>query len=138
MLVVDPMHCLLEGLAQFHFRNVLKLTTTNAEVEPAPVVAFEYVFPAPTSTRMVNLVDVAKDEAKQISQIQALLVSPLDHTLDASNLLTTRLERKKKKPFNIHYRKPRAFYPSRQPSNQIAICSDIDFMGRFPSFLGSF
>jgi hypothetical protein len=32
MLVVDPMHCLLEGLAQFHFRNVLKLTTTDAEV----------------------------------------------------------------------------------------------------------
>jgi hypothetical protein len=45
---------------------------------PAPVVAFEYVFPSPTSTTTVNLVDVTEDEVKQISQIQALLVSPLD------------------------------------------------------------
>src|ERR1700688_5065749 len=73
MLVVDPMHCLLEGLAQFHFRNVLKLTTTDAEVKPAPVVAFEYVFPSPTSTMTVNLADVAVDEVKQIHQIQAQL-----------------------------------------------------------------
>ena len=42
MLVVDPMHCLLEGLAQFHFQSVLKLTTTDAEAKHAPVVAFEY------------------------------------------------------------------------------------------------
>jgi hypothetical protein len=91
------MHCLLEGLAQFHFRNVLKLTTTDAEVKPAPVVAFEYVFPSPTSTTTVNLADVTEDEVKQISQIQAQLVSPLDETLEASTLLTTRLERKKKK-----------------------------------------
>jgi hypothetical protein len=98
MLVVDPMHCLLEGLAQFHFRNVLKLTTTDAEVKPAPVVAFEYVFPSPTSTTTVDLADVTEVEVKQISQIQAQLVSPLDETLEASTLLTTRLERKKKKP----------------------------------------
>jgi hypothetical protein len=58
MLVVDPMHCLLEGLAQFHFRNVLKLTTTDAEVKPAHVVAFEYVFPSPMSTTTVDLADV--------------------------------------------------------------------------------
>ena len=87
MLVVDPMHCLLKGLAQFHFRNVLKLTTTNAEVKPTPVVAFESVFPSPTSTTTVNLVDVSEDEVKQIFQIQALLVSPLDEPLQASTLL---------------------------------------------------
>jgi len=99
MLVVDPMHCLLEGLAQFHFRKVLKLTTTDAEVKPAPVVAFEYAFPSPTSTTTVNLVDATEDEVKQISQIQAQLVSPLDEPLQANiTLLTTRLERKKKKP----------------------------------------
>jgi hypothetical protein len=91
MLVVDPMHCLLEGLAQFHFRNVLKLTTADAEVKPAAVVAFEYAFPSPTSTTTVNLADVTEHEDKQISQIQALLVSPLDETLGASTLLTTSL-----------------------------------------------
>ena len=101
MLVVDPMHYLLEGLAQFHFRNILKLTTTDAEVKPAPVVAFEYLFPSPTSTTMVNLVDMTVDEIKQIYQIQAQLVSPLDETLELEasiTLLTARLERKKKKP----------------------------------------
>jgi hypothetical protein len=98
MLVVDPMHCLLKCLAQFHFQNVLKLTTADAEVKPVAVVAFEYAFPSPTSTTMVNLADVTEHEDKQISQIQALLVSPLDETLGASTLLTTSLSRKKKKP----------------------------------------
>lgn len=101
MLVVDPMHCLLEGLAQFHFRSILKLTTTNAEVKPAPVVAFEYVFPSLSSTTTVNFGDMTEDEVKHISQIQAQLVSPLDEMLEleaSSALLTARLERKKKKP----------------------------------------
>jgi hypothetical protein len=44
-------------------------------------------------------VDATEDEVKQISQIQAQLVSPLDEPLQANiTLLTTRLERKKKKP----------------------------------------
>ena len=101
MLVIDPMHCLLEGLAQFHFRSILKLTTTNAEVKPAPVVAFEYVFPSLSSTTTVNFGDMTEDEVKHISQIQAQLVSPLDEMLEleaSSALLTARLERKKKKP----------------------------------------
>ena len=101
MLVVDPMHCLLEGLAQFHFRKVLKLTTTDAEVKPAPAVAFEYVFPSPQSTTMVDFGDLTEDEVKQIAQIQVQLVSPLDEALEleaSSTLLTARLERKKKKP----------------------------------------
>ena len=66
-----------------------------------PVVAFEYVFPSPTSTTMVNFVNMTEDEIKQISQIQVQLVSPLDETLEleaSSALLTTRLKRKKKKP----------------------------------------
>ena len=101
MLVVDPMHCLLEGLAQFHFRKILKLTNTDAEAKPAPVVAFEYVFPSPTSTTTVNRLDMTEDELKQISQIQVQLVSPLDESLElgaSSALLTVRLERKNKKP----------------------------------------
>ena len=56
MLVVDPMHCLLEGLAQFHFRKILKLTTINAEAKTTPVVAFEYAFPLPTSMTMVIII----------------------------------------------------------------------------------
>ena len=62
------------------------------------MVAFEYLFPSPTLTTAVNLADMAEDEVKQISQIQAQLVSPLDGMLEASSLLTTCLERRKKKP----------------------------------------
>ena len=43
---------------------------------------------------------MTEDEVKQITQIQVQLVSPLDETLELeanSNLLTARLERKKKK-----------------------------------------
>lgn len=100
MLVVDLMHCLLEGLAQFYFRKILKLTTNDTEAKPAPVVAFEYVFPSPASTTTVKFEDMTEDEVKQISQIQVQLVSPLDESqLEASSaLLTARLERKNKKP----------------------------------------
>lgn len=101
MLVVDLMHCLLLGLVQFYFWNVLKLTTTDAEAKFTPVMAFEYVFPSPALLMMVNLVDVTEDEVKQISQIQAQLVSSLDEMLrlEASTiLLTTQLQQKKKKP----------------------------------------
>jgi hypothetical protein len=56
------------------------------------VVAFEYTFPSPMSTTMVNLVDMTENEIKQISQIQAQLVSPLDETLEASVLLATHVE----------------------------------------------
>ena len=63
------------------------------------MVAFEYVFPSPTSTTTVNFKDLTEDEVKQITQIQVQLVSPLDETLEASSsLLTARLEQKKKKP----------------------------------------
>jgi hypothetical protein len=64
------MHCLLEGLVKFHFREVLKLTNADAESKPKIVNAFEYTFPAPSSTQMSEV------EMKQISQIQNLLVAP--------------------------------------------------------------
>ncbi|KLO04001.1 hypothetical protein SCHPADRAFT_948089 [Schizopora paradoxa] len=44
-LVIDPMHCLLEGLAQGHFRFVLGLTNAEAKAKPAPLPAFRYEFP---------------------------------------------------------------------------------------------
>jgi len=38
MLVVDLMHCLLEGLSQFHFQEVLKLTNAAVECKPKVVM----------------------------------------------------------------------------------------------------
>ena len=47
-LVVDAMHCLLEGLAQQHFCHTLKLTFDDASAKAAPVKAFNRVFVVPS------------------------------------------------------------------------------------------
>ena len=46
-LVVDSMHCLLEGLAQQHFRTTLKLTFDDANAKPIPSKAFGQMFGLP-------------------------------------------------------------------------------------------
>jgi len=75
MLVVDSMHCLLEGLAQFQFREVLKLTNAVAETKPKILNAFEYNFPAPLCTQRVTHTRMSEFEIKQVSQIQNLLLA---------------------------------------------------------------
>lgn len=76
MLVVDPMHCLLEGLAQYHFRVVLGLSETaaNAAVEVTP--PFQYKFSLPDQDEIDNLMK-GKNDVKHIPHIHALLLSPL-------------------------------------------------------------
>ncbi len=99
MLVVDSMHCLLEGLSQFHFREVLKLTNAAAECKPKVVNAFTYDFPLPPSTEGVTRADMSDEEIKQVSQIHALLLAPLpDNTVVTCTSLTKALERRNKKP----------------------------------------
>ncbi|EIN09757.1 hypothetical protein PUNSTDRAFT_39704, partial [Punctularia strigosozonata HHB-11173 SS5] len=46
-LVVDPMHCLYEGLAKFHFCTVLALSESNATVAPKSQPAFVFPFALP-------------------------------------------------------------------------------------------
>lgn len=99
MLVVDSMHCLLEGLVKFHFQEVLKLTNADAESKPKIVNAFEYTFLAPTSTPRVTFARMSEVEMKQISQIQNLLVAPLaDSSAETHTSLVKALERRNKNP----------------------------------------
>ncbi|KAJ3495364.1 hypothetical protein NLJ89_g10637 [Agrocybe chaxingu] len=79
MLVVDPMHCLLEGLAQYHFHEVLKLTETAANAKVDIPDAFEYAFPLPTDLDAEKYKFGAND-LKHIPQIQKLLISPIEST----------------------------------------------------------
>jgi hypothetical protein len=69
------MHCLLEGLAQFHFREVLNLTTTSASDKPDVAPAFSYPFRFPDSHEIASM---SEKELKQISGIQALLTLSID------------------------------------------------------------
>ncbi len=99
MLVVDSMHCLLEGLAQFHFREVLKLTNAAAKYKPKVTNTFDYDFPSPLCTKHITRADLKGDEIKQVSQIHALLLAPLpDDTVETRSSLMKALERKKKSP----------------------------------------
>jgi hypothetical protein len=64
------MHCLLEGLTQFHFREVLNLTTTSASDKPDVAPAFFYPFHFPDSREIASM---SEKELKQILEIQVLL-----------------------------------------------------------------
>ena len=102
MLVVDLMHCLLEGLAQFQFREVLKLTSANANAKETPAQAFSFSFPPPSSANIPQ--DMTDNEVKQIKEIHTLLQAPVegggDPTMVEANikLLMVKLERKNMKP----------------------------------------
>jgi hypothetical protein len=47
MLVVDPMHALLEGLAKFHYLNALCFTDVGAKAKPPNSPAFSWRFSVP-------------------------------------------------------------------------------------------
>jgi Transposase family tnp2 len=93
-LVVDSMHCILEGLAHIHFREVLGLTTASAST-PLPVVkAFTHNFTAadPHDPSMT-----AK-EIKQVEEIHGLLTAPAEDGHDNWKSLKVKLLRKNTKP----------------------------------------
>ena len=46
-LVVDSMHCLLEGVIKFHCLHALELTDTAAHAKPARLPAFSWTFSRP-------------------------------------------------------------------------------------------
>jgi hypothetical protein len=118
MLVVDSMHCLLEGLAQFQFREVLKLTNTVAETKPKILNAFEYDFPAPTSTQRITRVRMSGVEIKQVSQIQNLLLAPLaDSTAETRTSLVKALKRRNKNPL-VYVAESLGLSPDHQPGQQ--------------------
>jgi len=76
-LVVDSMHCLLEGLLAHHFRELLGLTGGQAG-KSAVIPAFIHPFQTPGS-------DSDEKEAKQILSIQGLLVKA-DPAFDPDNM----------------------------------------------------
>ncbi len=91
-LVVDPMHCLLEGLAQNHFRYVLGLTSSEAKVKDPVIPAFTFEYPslpdpdikpthyiyAPGSGMFLT-----DKELSHLPKIYDILRMPLDNGLDS-------------------------------------------------------
>jgi hypothetical protein len=81
-VVVDCMHCVLEGNAQDHFRNILDLSTKSAENKLVISPAFEHKFsmgPHPD--------DMTTKEIKQVEQIHTLLTLSIDGVDRAGDII---------------------------------------------------
>ena len=79
-LVVDAMHCILEGQAQHHFCIVLGLTSLSAATSAPPELAFSHNFTKvdPDDKPFPN--DMNLKEVKQVATIHQLLMAALGGT----------------------------------------------------------
>ena len=73
MLVVDSMHCLLEGLAHHHFRWVLHLQDPKRKSKGPMIPAFKYEFELPND----EFISDSPKDAEHIASIHKCLISPL-------------------------------------------------------------
>ncbi|KAF8187438.1 hypothetical protein BJ912DRAFT_926685 [Pholiota molesta] len=84
MLGVDSMHCLLEGLAQQHFHEILRLTDADAK-EPGPKQAFDFTFTLPND-------DWGNDnDRKHVADIHRILLAPLKGDGDSEDVMFQKL-----------------------------------------------
>lgn len=84
-LVVDSMHCILEGLVQHHVRNLLPLTSNNASSPKAMAPAFQHDFELLDPERGAALSMTAKETA-QVSAVHILLVAQVPDTDDSAQI----------------------------------------------------
>lgn len=104
MLVVDSMHCILEGLVHYHCRHVLKIDKKAAETKSKPPPAFVYSWKlyvhleVPANTQINLEKDNMKKCLKGIETIQDLLQQPFESGDDSLtfNVLRTRLFKQRK------------------------------------------
>jgi hypothetical protein len=76
-LIVDAMHCILEGFAKQHFRVVLGLTSSSAANEPLPRIAFSHNFTKiDHDSKFPD--DMTLKEVKQVDAIHGLLTASLE------------------------------------------------------------
>lgn len=90
-LVIDSMHCILEGLVQHHTRSLLGLTTENTSATQTSPPAFHHDF-----VRLESDTEAAQSmttkETSQVSAIQDLLVAQL-HFSDNPDLVEASMEK---------------------------------------------
>ncbi|KAJ7819315.1 hypothetical protein B0H13DRAFT_2378458 [Mycena leptocephala] len=79
MLVIDGMHCVLEGLVHYHCRKVLRIDAAIAQKKERGPVAFEQEWPVydPNDVHPDYLLQSTRDQ-KQVFLIQSKLVAPFD------------------------------------------------------------
>lgn len=90
-LVVDSMHCILEGLGQFQVRKVLGLEMSSALAKPDVIPPFTYNFQIYDPTRCSR--KLSEKEIGQVKLIHKILTAPLVDE-DAITRLRTQLQAK--------------------------------------------
>jgi hypothetical protein len=76
-LVVDAMHCVLEGVTHHHFRIALGLTNASAASKPETVRAFSHRFTHIDPAELPLPDNMTTKEAKSLAGIHKLLMAPL-------------------------------------------------------------
>jgi hypothetical protein len=77
-LVVDSMHCILEGVVHHHFRHILGLTTASANAKADIIPAFTYEFQPVPKEQMEDVQGKQTTMAKDVSAIHSLLIAPIE------------------------------------------------------------
>ncbi|KAJ6491081.1 hypothetical protein C8R45DRAFT_826136, partial [Mycena sanguinolenta] len=89
MLVIDGIHCVLEGLVHYHCRKVLRIDAEVAKRKERGPVAFhqDWVVYDPTQLAPKYLMNNPAKEEKQIFAIQSKLVTPfvLEDSVEPTN-----------------------------------------------------
>jgi hypothetical protein len=94
-LVVDLMHCILEGLAQYQACDILRLSMVSALAKPPVVAVFAYQFMQPNAATKASM---TVKEVNQIGEIHTLLTAsiPVGDDIDNDSSNMTPLEGKLK------------------------------------------
>jgi len=74
-LVVDAMHCILEGVTSFHVCDILCLTTTSVNAPNISPPAFVHSFQSPDP----SMDNMSAREVKQVKDIHTLLTASITH-----------------------------------------------------------
>jgi hypothetical protein len=98
MLVVDTMHCLLEGLVHYHFRDLLALTTASANEKMPDTHAFSFHLPLPDDG-YISAEGLSDTDLKHIPKLHDDLIAEIlaeNKTAEVEKLsqLTKRLAKK--------------------------------------------
>lgn len=113
MLVIDAMHCILEGLVHYHCRRVLELESKPSKASSNSIPAYPFSWPIydpaqlPVGAEKMSNVQ----EVRGISEIHRLLMSSL-HDSSAINDLKRKLVGKNKKPLQYVWHSLRASFPN--------------------------
>ena len=78
MLVVDSMHCILEGIVHYHCRHVLELDTDRARASVPKVPAFSHLWTQYSAGVPAEYRIKHDKEEKQIAELHHILVLPLN------------------------------------------------------------